>query len=248
MKDDYGQHIDYGLIPQDCPDLHKALREAGFPISDLMPEIISDGNMSDSFDYVISHLEHEDQRKKFRPKKEQYTKRLIREIGNGTFRVTQKDVREMIVDDGPKIRVVQAPRVYHRVGCHAVMVVVEKYINPTLIENTAASIKGRGMHWLFHRIENDYSEHPEMMRHFYKNDVEHYYDNINQGRMKEEIRYYISDPVLLPILDSFITILPSGLSKGLRSSQCFANIYLSAIDHLMCHYADKYTDKDGSAR
>lgn len=248
MEETYRQHIDYGKIPQDCPDLYRALREAGFPMNNLIPEIISEENLSESFDYVISHLEIEEQREKYRPKKERYIKRLREEIGNGTFRITKRDIREMIVDDGPKVRVVQAPRVYYRVGCHSVMVVVEKYTNPTLIDNTAASIKGRGMHWLFHRIEDDYDAHPEMMRHFYKNDVKHYYDNIIQEKMKAVIRCYISDPVLLPILDSFITLLDIGLSKGLRSSQCFANLYLSAIDHVMCHYVEKYTDKDGNTR
>jgi len=241
------QRIDYSLIPQDCTDFYAALRKAGFPINNLIPEIVSDSNMSESFDYVISHLEHNDQRRKYRPKKDQYIKSLKEQIAGGTFKITQNDVREMIVDDGPKVRVVQAPRVYFRVGCHAVMVIVEKYVNPTLIENTAASIKGRGMHWLFHRIEEDYGNVPYDMQYFYKNDVEHYYDNISQPLMMREIRHYVSDPVLLPILDCFITILPTGLSKGLRSSQCFANLFLSPIDHIMCAYASKYTLKTTTA-
>lgn len=240
MKTENYRHINYDLISQDCTNLYAALENAGFPLDNLIPEIISETNMSDSFDYVISHLEHENQRRQFRPRKEQFVKSLIKEIGNGTFRIKHEDIKELVVSDGPKVRVVQAPRVYYRVGCHAIMVIVEKYTNPTLIENTAASIKGRGMHWLFHRIEEDYSNHPEMMLYFYKNDVEHYYDNISQERMKEVIRHYVSDPVLLPILDSLITILPSGLSKGLRSSQCFANLFLSPVDHVMCSHVKKY--------
>lgn len=59
--------------------------------------------------------------------------------------------------------------------------------------------------------------------------------------MKAQIREYISDPILLPILDNFVEVLPEGLSKGLRSSQCFANLHLSKIDHKMCGLVKHYT-------
>ena len=62
------------------------------------------------------------------------------------------------------------------------------------------------------------------------------------------IRQYISDPVVLRFLDNFITVLPSGLSKGLRSSQCFANLYLSPVDHVMCCHVPKYIAEDGTVR
>lgn len=154
----------------------------------------------------------------------------------------------MIVDDGPKVRIVQAPRVYHRIGCHVIMVVVEKYVNPTLITNTAASIKGRGMHWLFHRIVDDYNAVPELMQDYYQNDIQGYYDNIEQEGMKSVIRLYIADLVVLGFLDNFITLMPRGLSKGLRSSQCFANLYLSPVDHVMCCHVPKYIAEDGEVR
>ncbi len=128
----------------------------------------------------------------------------------------------------------RAPKVYYRIGCHAIMVIVEKYVSPTFITNTAASIKGRGMHWLFHRIEEDYSAHPEWMQYFLSNDIEKYYDNIDQNSMMAEIRHYISDVTVLQFLDNFITLMQSGLSKGLRSSQMLANLRLSPVDHYMC--------------
>ena len=51
--------------------------------------------------------------------------------------------------------------------------------------------------------------------------------------MKQVIRRYIKDKVLLPILDNFIELMPQGLSIGLRSSQCFGNLLLSELDHRM---------------
>ena len=250
-------NIKYDLIPQECSNLPAALKRAGFPIGNILDEIISDENLSEGFDYVVSHLETAEQREKYYSKldpakgendKRSLLARLKKELKDGTFRIMSKDIREMVVTDGPKVRIVQAPRVYYRIGCHVIMVVVERYVNPTLIENTAASIKGRGMHWLFHRITDDYEIVPEQMQYYYQNDIKSYYDTISQQRMKAEIRRYIADPVVLGFLDNFITLLPSGLSKGLRSSQCFANIYLSPVDHAMCLYVPKYTTDNGEVR
>jgi hypothetical protein len=250
-------NIKYDLIPQECSNLPAALKRAGFPISNILDEITSDENLSEGFDYVISHLETAQQREKYYSKldpakgqrdKRQLLARLKKELQDGTFRIRPENIREMIVDDGPKVRIVQAPRVYHRIGCHVIMVVVEKYVNPTLITNTAASIKGRGMHWLFHRIVDDYNAVPELMQDYYQNDIQGYYDNIEQEGMKSVIRLYIADLVVLGFLDNFITLMPRGLSKGLRSSQCFANLYLSPVDHVMCCHVPKYIAEDGEVR
>ena len=215
-----------------------------FPLDNLIPEIVSEENMGESFDYVISHLEHPRQREMYRPKRLMIIENLRREIGAGSFRIVRSDVRDLHVTEGYKERDVQAPTVVKRVGIHAIMVVIEKYTYPMLIKNTAASIKGRGMHWLHHVVEEDLTNAPEQSQYYYQNDIHHYYDSIDQGRMMQIIRKYVSDPILLPILDSFITLMPQGLSKGLRSSQCFANLYLNEVDHEMLKYVKHY-EKDG---
>lgn len=221
--------------------------EIVYPLDNLIPEIVSDDNMYESFDYVIDHLENSHQKEIYRPLREKIVAMLQDEISRGVFRILPSDVRQIHVTDGPKERDVQAPRVIKRVGCHAIMVIVEKYTYPTLIKNTGASIKGRGMHWQHHIIEEDLRNVPLMMLFYYQNDIEHFYDNISQKRMMELIRTFISDALLLPILDSFITLLPQGLSKGLRSSQCFANLYLSVVDHVMCEHVLKY-EHEGECR
>lgn len=215
-----------------------------FPLTNILNEIISRENMAESVDYVIAHLEHSRQRARHRKHREDYIRSLTREIADGSFRVT--DYRTIHVVDGIKPRVVQAPTVYQRCGVHAVMAVVEKYVYPTLIRKSAASIKGRGMHWLHHVIEDEIKADPDTHRYYYQSDIRHYYDNIDQEIMKRQIGGFISDPVILPILHSFVELLPQGLSKGLQSSQCFANIHLNEVDHVMeaasnGHY-DRYCD------
>lgn len=164
----------------------------------------------------------------------------MEELSAGTFRITQSDYKTMTVTDGPKDRTVQVPSVYHRVGCHAVMVPFEELAYPTLIRNTAASIKGRGMHWLHDIVEADLDNDPDSTRYFWQGDIFHYYDSIDQNIMMEQIRRYTADEKVLAMLDGFIRLLPRGLSKGLRSSQCLANIHLNDIDHVMAGMTPYY--------
>ncbi|MBD5506280.1 MAG: RNA-directed DNA polymerase [Lachnospiraceae bacterium] len=219
-------------------DFQQHLKRFNLPIRNLIDEISDDRNISESFDYVVNHLECPEQREHIRPKKKPYCKALKRLLSSGEFRITPEDFRTIEVTDGPKRRIVQAPTVFHRDGCHSVMVPVERVTYPTLITNTAASIKGRGMHWLHNIIEEDLLADPEGMRYYYQCDIRHYYDSISQEIMKSQIREYITDETVLTMLDNFITLLPEGLSKGLRASQCLANLHLNEVDHSMCEVCE----------
>lgn len=218
-----------------------------FPVRNLIDEIADPANISDSFDYVVSHLENAEQREHIKPKKAEYCRRLKEELSTGSFRITENDFRTMEVTDGPKPRIVQCPTVYHRIGCHAIMVPFEAHTYPTLIKNTAASIKGRGMHWLHQIVEDDMTADPEGMLFYYQSDMFHYYDSVSQDIMMQQVRQFISDPVVLPMLDNFIMLLDEGLSKGLRSSQCFANLHLSDVDHKMCEKVSYHEIVDENA-
>lgn len=216
------------------------LKNSTLPVANLIAEICDERNIYDSFDYVIDHLECKEQRDHLRPKRTAYCKSLIKQLSSGEFRINPTDFRTLIVNEGYKERVVQAPSVYHRVGCHAIMVPFERHAHATLIENTAASIKERGMHWLHDVIEKDLAADPERTLYYYQCDIYHFYDSISQDIMKAQVRQYTTDPLVLPMLDNFISLLPEGLSKGLRSSQSFANLHLSPIDHIMREIAPYY--------
>lgn len=71
-------------------------------------------------------------------------KKLQEQISSGTFCIS--GYREMQVTDGPKVRTVQSVSLIERIGCNAIMAVVEDKIFKRYIRTTAASIKRRGMH------------------------------------------------------------------------------------------------------
>lgn len=172
--------------------------------------------------------------------REKVIDRLTREIRTGTFGLT--GYKEMEVIDGPKKRKVQIIKVYERIGCHAVMNIVEEYAYLRYIRSTAASIKRRGVHDLLDYIRKDIQLHPEKMRYYYKGDVKKFYESISQDFMMYSLRRMFNEPILMAMFERFVRMMPSGLSIGLRSSQMFGNVLLSM--HLDHYIKDRYGVKN----
>ena len=158
--------------------------------------------------------------------------KLQNEIRNGTFAIT--GYREYEVDDGPKVRRVQSINLYERIGCNAIMHVVEQHLFKRYIRTTGASIKNRGMHDLKAYIQKDIELDPEGTKYCYKFDIKKFYESINQDFMMYALRRMFKDKVLLTMFERFVRMMPQGLSIGLRSSQGFGNLLLSMfLDHYL---------------
>lgn len=186
--------------------------------------------MRDAFDEVVGDLGKE-RKEHYEARRETIIEELKTSIGSGRFRITK--FQEFEVSDGPKKRIVQSPVVVERIGCNAIMRVVERYVYPTVVRTSAASIKGRGMHRLYRKMRSDIRHDREGTRYYYQCDIKKFYQSIDQELMEECVRGYIKDPLLMPMLKDFIYLMDEGLSIGLRSSQCYGNILLSRLDHRM---------------
>ena len=209
----------------------------------LIQKIVERKNMDRAFDEVVDQLSDEPikryqkgkltilpgRRTNYRRQREEIIGRLTQSISDGSFRVTHYS--EMWVTDGQKVRKVQSPCVEHRIGCNAIMRIVEDVLYPSVIKTSAASIPGRGMHRLFAKMRHDIDNDREGTAYFYKCDIRKFFESIDQDLMWECVKDKIKDPILLPILHNFVTMMEKGLSIGLRSSQCYGNIFLSCIDH-----------------
>ena len=209
----------------------------------LIEKITDRSNMDRAFDEVVDQLPDEPRRKfikgrtvtvpgrrtRIRERREEIIAGLTKALAEGSFRVN--GYREMTVKDGPKVRRVQSPCITDRIGCNAVMRIVEEVLYPSVVRTSAASIPGRGMHGLFRKMRHDIENDREGTAFFYKCDIRKFFENIDQELMWELVQDKIKDPALLPILHNFVTMMPKGLSIGLRSSQCFGNIFLDSIDH-----------------
>ena len=140
-----------------------------------------------------------------------------------------------------KKRHIQSVPLKARILLHAVMEIVEIDLTPTLIVDTAASIKGRGMHWLHKRIYHNMMQCPGETAITYKSDYRKCYESIDQDDLIRVIRRYIKDERILYVLETAIRMLPSGVSIGLRTSQFLVNLYLSYyVDHPAKRNGAKY--------
>ena len=198
----------------------------------IIEENVEYGNMSDSFDQVLRGTK----RKKSRQgrwllaHREEVIAELSARIADGTFAISS--YREREIREGGKLRRIQVLTMYDRIGVNAIMTVVDRHIRRRFIRTTSASIKERGMHDLLEYIRRDLREDPEGTQYCYKFDIRKFYESVDQNVLKGCIRKVFKDRRLIQMLDGFITMMPEGISIGLRSSQGLGNLLLSVwLDH-----------------
>lgn len=202
--------------------------------SNIIGQICAYDNISNSIDVVLRGRKRKRSRvgRYILKHRDEIISKLQKEIREGTFCVTQ--YHEYLVKDGPKVRRVQSVNMYERIGCNAIMHIVEAYALRRYIRTTGSSIKGRGMHDLRKYIQKDIMLDPEGTAFGYKFDLKKFYESIYQDFMMYALRRMFKDRILLTILERFVRMMPKGLSIGLRSSQGFGNILLSMfLDHYL---------------
>ena len=200
--------------------------------SHVIEQITDQRNLERAFDTVVRGT----QRKNLKEGKwlishrEEFLADLKRRIEDGTLRVSH--FRPKVVREGCKERNIQVFPMRERIAVNAVMAPVDKLIRRRFIRTTSASIKGRGMHELKDYIMRDMREDPEGTRYCYKFDIRKYYETVRQEEVVKCIRKTFKDERLVKMLVQFTTLLPTGMSMGLRASQGLCNLLLSVnLDH-----------------
>ena len=185
----------------------------------IIEEIADYSNMSESFNQVLRGTSRKRSRqgRYLLAHREEVIKELAERISDGSFRVS--GYRERTIWEYGKARNLQILTMYDRIGVHAIMTVVDKHLRRRFIRTTSASIQGRGTHDLMKFICRDMETDPEGTGYGYKFDIHHFYDNVRQDFAMWCFARVFKDKKLLGILNSFIMMLDSGISFGLRSSQ-----------------------------
>ncbi len=147
----------------------------------------------------------------------------------------------------PKERLISVVPFIDRVMHHAIMNVLEPVFEKQFIFHTYACRKGKGSHkaikYAFCKAKN--------CEYFLKLDVKKYFENIDHNILKRKLSKIIKDKdcldLLFDIIDSFG--IEKGLPIGNLTSQFFANLYLSELDHFVlenlkpsgyCRYMDDF--------
>lgn len=208
-----------------------------------MEEVIEYHNMSEAFDTVLrgSKRKKSRQGRELLGNREKVIAELTAALADGSFRLGGYHERD--IEEYGKKRRLQILSMKDRIAVFAVMNVVDRHLQKRYIRTTGASIKGRGTHDLMKYIRTDIQGDPEGTRYAYKFDIRHFYDNAQQDFVMWCFRRVFKDEKLLAILGRFVTMLPKGISFGLRSSQGAGNLLLSVfLDHYLkdrygvCHF------------
>lgn len=215
----------------------------------MIERIVADDNLEASFNYVMRGKQRKStpRGKYIMTHKEQILKKIKDTILSETFFI--KSYFEKTIIERGKARRIQCVSIEIRILLHAVMTVVEQDLTPTLIPDTAASVKGRGMHYLMLRTYKDLIEDKKGTAYTYKSDYTKCYESIPQDKLIAVVEHYISDKKVLYILKTAIRMMPKGVSIGLRTSQFLANLYLShyvdqVIKRIGCKYFRRYCDDE----
>lgn len=201
-------------------------------------EIVEYSNMEESFRTVLrgTKRKRERQGRYLLADKEGVIKELSEQIAAGTYRISGYREREIV--EANKLRRIQVLTMKDRIAVHAVMAIVDKHLKKRFIRTTSASIKNRGMHDLLAYIQRDLRDDPEGTTYCYKFDISKFYESVQQEFVMYCINRIFKDKKLITILEGFASMMPNGLSIGLRSSQGFGNLLLSTfLDHYL---KDKY--------
>ncbi|GHV22420.1 hypothetical protein FACS189494_09230 [Spirochaetia bacterium] len=136
----------------------------------------------------------------------------------------------------PKPRTISAVPFADRIIHHAIMNILEPVFEKQFVYHTYACRKGKGTHSAVLFAFSKSKAHP----FFCKLDVRKYFDSIDHAVLKQQLLHIIKDKkvivLLFSIIDSYHTENGIGLPIGNLTSQFFANLYLSSMDHFILEH------------
>lgn len=163
---------------------------------------------------------------------EQELLRLEQELRSGTYR--PGPYRPFVIYE-PKQRNIAAVDFRDRVVHHAICNLLEPLLDRGMIFDSYACRKGKGTHAAVKRAQQ-FARH---FQYFLKCDIKRYFESLDHEVLKQILARKLKDRALLHLLSLIINhSVPGnepgkGIPIGALTSQWFANLYLSELDHFL---------------
>lgn len=117
---------------------------------------------------------------------------------------------EFLKTDAGKIRELIKQNYYPwRILQHAIMLVVSPRIFKSLITDTFACIKGKGLHYGVRRVKRTLRRHPEL-KWFWKTDFKKYYQSLPHILVRSSLEHLFKDKAFIRLIDMVILAYDSG--------------------------------------
>lgn len=122
-----------------------------------------------------------------------------------TLNFPEQDYKAMhIISDAGKVRnIVKQDYFPWRILHHAIIQIIEPRMNNSLITDTSACIKGRGVHFGVRRMQMFLRRYPEY-KWFVKTDFKKFYESIPHEALKNSFRTRFKDERLIELIDKTI--------------------------------------------
>jgi hypothetical protein len=167
---------------------------------------------------------------KVRDNPEYYAVIIQQLILSGNFEFCAPLERE--IQDFPKTRHLRKPRFYpDQIIMWSLKQVVEPVLSRGQYLYSFGGIKGRGNLKAKRYVERVVRETGNKRLYVYQDDIKHFYDNIDNDKLKQLFRTVIKDNRVLVWLDKIVDIGGKGLPIGFPTSPLFGNFYLKRFDH-----------------
>lgn len=154
---------------------------------------------------------------------------LRRELLEYRYTVSEYEIFEKVER---KRRIIYKLPFRDRVVQWAIMLVLEPIWTPTFTADQYACIKGRGVHSMKCKMQEDMRFDPEGTKYALKLDIRKFYPSILHPIVKAVVRRKIKDGNVLWLLDVIIDSA-DGVPIGNFLSQYFANLVISELCHLL---------------
>ena len=198
--------------------------------NNLFEKICSIQNLHESFYKASKGKRQSAEYLKFRQNAGKKLEELRQVLLQGIY--TAGAYRQFTIID-PKERVISAAPFKDRIVHHAIINVLEPVFEKQFIYHTYACRKGKGTH----AAARYAFKCAKRTTYFLKLDVRKYFDSIDHSVLKKILCRIIKDSrcleLLFSVIDSYETNKSCGLPIGNLTSQFFANLYLSPLDHFV---------------
>ena len=177
--------------------------------------------------------------------RDEFIRQCRERMTSGRFKI--QGYHEYTIQERGKTRHIQCIKMEDRVCLNALMREVQRCLIREFIHDTGSSIEGRGGLWLHRRVLKALHEN-RRLRWFYKCDIRKCYESIPQDKMLALVERKFRESLVRQMIGECVTMLPSGMSIGLRASQELVNLYLSCyVDHPLkdkagCKWYWRYCD------
>lgn len=155
---------------------------------------------------------------------------LSQAIRTRTFHSTEPVICSQMCPCGKERILTKVPHFPDHIEHHGMMRVLMPFLIRYYYQESAASIKGRGMHYAARRTARWIDEHKSYGRIYYiKRDFVKFYHNIRQDKIYDHLCKLFGNEGIRYLIKEAVTVCEDGLGIGLFPIQPFANSYTSPL-------------------